>query len=158
MSITPRIICLSLILVCSHAGAALARDEVRISPASGTTGTTPIIFSAEIMRTSEEMARGLMFRSALPQSAAMVFLVDPPQKVQFWMRNTLIPLDMIFVDEHGIIQDIVTRYDTESDAATASSGPVGMVIEVNADIAKDMGIVAGDKVDLLNCETKCQTN
>ena len=155
MVIAARIICLSLILLCSHAGSALAREEVRITPASG---TTPIIFSAEIMRTSEEMARGLMFRHALPQSTAMVFLVDPPQKVQFWMRNTLIPLDMIFVDEYGIIQEIVTRYDTESDAATASSGPVGLVIEVNADIAKDMGIVVGDKVDLLNCETKCQTN
>lgn len=155
MVIAARIICLSLILLCSHAGSALAREEVRITPASG---TTPIIFSAEIMRTSEEMARGLMFRHALPQSRAMVFLVDPPQKVQFWMRNTLIPLDMIFVDEYGIIQEIVTRYDTESDAATASSGPVGLVIEVNADIAKDMGIVVGDKVDLLNCETKCQTN
>jgi uncharacterized protein len=155
MVIAARIICLSLILLCSHAGSALARDEVRITPASG---TTPIIFSAEIMRTNEEMARGLMFRHGLPQSTAMVFLVDPPQKVQFWMRNTLIPLDMIFVDEHGIIQEIVTRYDTESDAATASSGPVGLVIEVNADIAKDMGIVVGDKVDLLNCETKCQTN
>ena len=155
MVIAARIIFLSLILLCSHAGSALARDEVRITPASG---TTPIIFSAEIMRTSEEMARGLMFRHALPQSRAMVFLVDPPQRVQFWMRNTLIPLDMIFVDEYGIIQEIVTRYDTESDAATASSGPVGLVIEVNADIAKDMGIVVGDKVDLLNCETKCQTN
>jgi len=155
MVIAARIICLSLILLSSHAGSALARNEVRITPASG---TTPIIFSAEIMRTSEEMARGLMFRHALPQSRAMVFLVDPPQKVQFWMRNTLIPLDMIFVDEQGIIQEIVTRYDTESDAATASSGPVGLVIEVNADIAKDMGIVVGDKVDLLNCETKCQTN
>ena len=155
MVIAARIIFLSLILLCSHAGSALAREEVRITPASG---TTPIIFSAEIMRTSEEMARGLMFRHGLPQSTAMVFLVDPPQRVQFWMRNTLIPLDMIFVDEYGIIQEIVTRYDTESDAATASSGPVGLVIEVNADIAKDMGIVVGDKVDLLNCETKCQTN
>ncbi len=155
MRLPARIICLSLILLCQHAGAAFAREEVRITPASG---ATPVIFSAEIMRTSEEMARGLMFRPALPQFAAMVFLVDPPQKVKFWMRNTLIPLDMIFVDQQGIIQEIVTRYDTESDAATASSGLVGLVIEVNADISKDMGIVVGDKVDLLNCEIKCQTN
>jgi len=122
-------------------------SEVRISPASG---ATPIVFDAEIMRSREEKAQGLMYKRALPKSSAMVFEINPPSKVRFWMRNTFIPLDMIFVDGEGFIDEIVSRYDTESDDITASKKPVGFVIEVNAGTATEMGIQLGDKVEVLD--------
>ncbi len=104
----------------------------------------PHRFDAEIVKTAEDKARGLMFRDHLDRDAAMLFGFDPPGHVRFWMRNTLIPLDMIFVDAHGQIIHIETRWDTQSDRATSVDAPVAWVVEINAGEAERRQIKIGD--------------
>ena len=63
-------------------------------------------FSAEVAGTPESRAQGLMHRESLARSAAMLFVYEHPQRVAFWMKNTLIPLDMIFLDRQGVVQHV----------------------------------------------------
>ena len=88
-------------------------------------------------------ARGLMHVSHLAPDTGMLFVFDPPRKVGFWMRNTRIPLDMMFIGEDGRIASIVTRHDTNSDRLTTSRGPVAAVLEIAAGRAAALGVVAG---------------
>ncbi|MGY6632595.1 MAG: DUF192 domain-containing protein [Alkalilacustris sp.] len=103
-------------------------------------------FSVEIADTPETQARGLMHRESLPQAAGMLFLYDRPQRVAFWMRNTLIPLDMIFMDDTGT----VTRVHHEAvplDETPIDGGPgVLAVLEINGGLARRLGIDVGTEL------------
>ena len=88
-------------------------------------------------------ARGLMHVPHLAPDTGMLFVFDPPRKVGFWMRNTRIPLDMIFIGEDGRIASIVTRHDINSDRLTTSRKPVVAVLEIAAGRAAALGVVAG---------------
>ncbi len=103
-------------------------------------------FSVEIADTPETQARGLMFRESLPRGAGMLFVYDRPQRVAFWMRNTLISLDMIFVDETGT----VTRVHHEAvplDETPIDGGPgVVAVLEINGGLARRFGIAPGSEL------------
>lgn len=88
-------------------------------------------------------ARGLMHVTHLAPDTGMLFVFDPPRKVGFWMRNTLIPLDIIFIDAEGRITSIVTRRDTNSDRLTTSRAPVAAVLEINAGRAAALGLATG---------------
>ena len=83
-----------------------------------------------------------MHVSHLAPDTGMLFVFDPPRKVGFWMRNTHIPLDMIFIGEDGRIASIVTRHDTNS-TASPHRGPVAAVLEIAAGRAVALGVVAG---------------
>ncbi len=123
----------------------LMAAQIEIQMAAGGSA----VFDAEIVQTPEDTARGLMFREQLDRDAAMVFVFDPPQPVRFWMRNTLIPLDMLFVDAAHQIQKIETRHDTQSDRLTSVPTPMGWVIEINAGEADRRGIKTGDYMRLI---------
>ena len=103
-------------------------------------------FSVEIADTPESQARGLMFRDSLPRGAGMLFLYDRPQRVAFWMRNTFIPLDMIFMDASGT----VTRVHHEAvplDETPIDGGPgVLAVLEINGGLARRLGIAVGSEM------------
>jgi hypothetical protein len=103
-------------------------------------------FSVELAMTPEEQARGLMFRDSLPRGAGMLFLYDRPASVAFWMRNTLIPLDMIFVDSAGT----VTRVHHEAvplDETPIPGGPgVLAVLEINGGLSRRLGIAPGSEL------------
>ena len=88
-------------------------------------------------------ARGLMHVAHLASDTGMLFVFDPPRKVGFWMRNTHIPLDMIFIGEDGRIASIVTRHDTNSDRLTTSRAPVAAVLEIAAGRASALGVETG---------------
>jgi len=141
---TCRILCLALVMASGAMGLSRAA-EIEMMTRSGAIHR----FSAEIMRRPEETARGLMFRTELDQDAAMVFVFEPPQPVQFWMRNTLIPLDMIFIDAEGVIQKIVTRLDTQSDQVTQVKRAIAWVVEINAGEAERRFIEAGDRFQIV---------
>jgi uncharacterized membrane protein (UPF0127 family) len=104
------------------------------------------VFSIELMKSDEERAKGLMFRKELPEGRGMLFDFNPEQNVSMWMKNTLIPLDMIFIQSDGRILRIAENTDIESEKIIPSGGPVRGVLEVIAGTAKKFGIKPGDRV------------
>jgi uncharacterized membrane protein (UPF0127 family) len=103
-------------------------------------------FTVELARTEEEQATGLMNRSSLAPDRGMVFPFDPPRDASFWMKNTLIPLDMIFVRADGTIANIEANTVPLSLEPVYSDGPVAAVLEIAGGRSAELGINAGDKV------------
>ena len=104
------------------------------------------IFGVEMAVTPEEQARGLMFRRELPEMQGMLFDFHREQPTSFWMKNTYVPLDMIFIRADGRILNIAENTVPLSEALVSSSGPVRAVLEVVAGTSKKLGIAAGDRV------------
>jgi uncharacterized membrane protein (UPF0127 family) len=103
-------------------------------------------FTVEVARTPEQQERGLMFVKSLPGNKGMIFPYDPPQPVSFWMKNTLIPLDMVFIRADRRIGRIATAKPL--DETPVPSGDVtSAVLEIRGGRAKELGIKPGDKVD-----------
>lgn len=103
-------------------------------------------FTIEVARTPEEQARGLMFRKSLPADGGMIFPMTPPREASFWMKNTLIPLDMIFVRVDGSIARIAANTEPHSLTPVSSLEPVAAVLELGGGRAAALGIVEGDRV------------
>jgi uncharacterized membrane protein (UPF0127 family) len=108
------------------------------------TGTHP--FSVEVMRTPEQLAQGLMFRRYMPDDRGMLFDFKTEQPVQFWMKNTYLPLDMIFISKAGKIVSIAENAEPLSEKLIPSGGPVLGVLEVNAGTAARIHAQPGDTV------------
>jgi uncharacterized membrane protein (UPF0127 family) len=104
------------------------------------------VFAVEMATTPEEQAKGLMFRRSLPEGEGMLFDFHQEQPASFWMKNTYIPLDMIFIRADGRILRIAENTVPLSEALVTSGGPVRAVLEVNAGTARKLGIAAGDRV------------
>jgi uncharacterized membrane protein (UPF0127 family) len=103
-------------------------------------------FRVEMALTPEEHERGLMFRRELPEGQGMLFDFGYDQPVAFWMKNTYVSLDMIFIRGDGRILRIAERAEPLSERNIPSGGPVRWVLEVIAGTAKKFGIAAGDQV------------
>ncbi len=99
----------------------------------------------EVVRTDEERARGLMFRNSLAPDAGMLFLFEEAGEHAFWMKNTLIPLDMIFIDDDGRVSGVVARA-TPGSLEPRSGGRSRFVLEVNGGWAEAHGVGPGDQV------------
>jgi uncharacterized protein len=119
----------------------LPTAELTIESAGG-----PHRFTVEVAETPQEEARGLMFRKSLAADSGMLFDFKRPQEVAFWMKNTLIPLDMLFVDAEGRIAGIHANAVPLSLATIESPGPVRAVIELAGGTAARLGIKPGDRV------------
>ncbi len=102
-------------------------------------------FMVEIARTDAEQARGLMFRKHLDADKGMIFPMKPPHPVAFWMENTLIPLDIIFISPDGRIESIKANARPLDTTPLPSGGSVSAVLEVAGGTALRMGIKPGDK-------------
>ena len=103
-------------------------------------------FSVELATTEPEREKGLMFRKELPEGQGMLFDFHREQEVGFWMQNTYIPLDMIFIKADGRILRIAENAKPMSTDVIPSNGPVRFVLEVIAGTSRKMGIAAGDRV------------
>ena len=103
-------------------------------------------FTVEAARTSVEQAKGLMFRTELRDNAGMIFPFAEPRVASFWMKNTVIPLDIIFVRANGTIESIADNTVPYSTTPVVSGEPVTAVLELRGGLAAELGIVAGDKV------------
>lgn len=103
-------------------------------------------FTVEVARTSEEQATGLMNRSSLAPDRGMIFPFEAPREASFWMKNTLIPLDMIFVRADGTIANIEANTVPLLLQPVYSAGPVAAVLEIAGGRSAELGIKAGDKV------------
>lgn len=138
-----RALILALFLTLPSAPAvAETMSQLRVTTLAGDTHT----FQVVVARTAAQQQRGLMFVRDLPPMTGMVFPMAPPREARFWMRNTLVPLDMIFIAPGGMIVKIATRRDTQSDMMTRSGQPVSAVFEINAGEAARLGIGVGDRV------------
>ncbi len=123
------------------AGEALAREPIVLISAAGERK-----IDVEIADTDATRARGLMFRRALEADRGMLFLYEGEQPISMWMRNTYIPLDMVFIRSDGRIQNIARNTEPFSESIISSSGPVSAVLEIAAGEAKRYGLKAGDQV------------
>jgi uncharacterized protein len=104
-------------------------------------------FRVEVARTEAEQARGLMFRDRLAPDAGMIFPMNPPRVASFWMKNTFIPLDMIFIRADGTIARIAAETVPYSLTPVSSGEPVAAVLEIAGGRAGELGISEDDKVD-----------
>ena len=103
-------------------------------------------FTVELAETPAQLQQGLMFRPSLAADAGMLFDFKEPTVATMWMRNTLIPLDMLFVDANGTIVNIRARAVPKSDAIISAEAPVRAVLELNGGTAARLGIARGDRV------------
>ena len=104
-------------------------------------------FTVEVARSPQEQSQGLMYRQSLAPDRGMIFPYDPPQPVGFWMKNTLIPLDMIFIRPDGTIASIAANTVPLSLESVQSAEPVVAVLEIAGGRSAELGIKAGDTVD-----------
>jgi uncharacterized membrane protein (UPF0127 family) len=125
----------------SGARAEPAFERLEIVTASGSHA-----FETEVARTMEERATGLMFRRELAENRAMLFDFGVEQKVMMWMKNTYIPLDMIFVGKNGRVVSIAHDAKPMSEDLIPSGGPTYAVIELAGGVAKKIGVAVGDRV------------
>ncbi|MER0238383.1 DUF192 domain-containing protein [Fulvimarina sp. MAC8] len=117
-------------------------DEVRLVTEEATH-----VIDAEIADTEEERRTGLMFREEMAEDAGMLFEFGMTREVSMWMKNTLIPLDMLFIEEDGTILSIARNTKPLSLDVIPSGGPVRYVLELNGGAAKRLGVEPGDKVE-----------
>ena len=103
-------------------------------------------FTAEVARTPEQQAQGLMHRQSLAPDRGMLFPYAPPQPASFWMKNTLIPLDIIFIRPDGTIARIAEQTVPLSLEPVPSLEPVSAVLEIAGGRAAELGIKPGDRV------------
>lgn len=102
-------------------------------------------FSTEMAMTPEQQSMGMMFRTEMGEFEGMLFVFPVTRRASFWMRNTLIPLDMVFVRPNGRIANIITA-EPETDTSRRSKGRVKAVFEIPGGRAAELGIKAGDLV------------
>ena len=132
---------------CTSGSQAETKDKAATIPLTvRTAGVGELKFQVEVARTPEEQERGLMFRTSLPANGGMIFPYDPPRPASFWMKNTLIPLDMIFIRKDGTIARIVDNTTPESLEPVQSGEPVAAVLELAGGRAAELGLAEGDKV------------
>jgi uncharacterized membrane protein (UPF0127 family) len=125
------------------AGAAQAAGEQTLEIA---TKTGVHVFSVEVAQNDAERAKGLMYRRELPEGHGMLFDFHRDQEVSFWMQNTYIPLDMIFIRGDGRILRIEENTEPLSTRMIPSRGPVLAVLEVIGGTSRKLGIAPGDRV------------
>lgn len=119
--------------------AVCADDKVSVSGAFGQAN-----FTVQIADDAAERAQGLMFIEQMPTLSGMLFIYERPQSVSFWMKNTLIPLDMLFVSPRGEILSIHENAIPGDLTAIPGGDGVQMVLEINGGLASRLGIAVGD--------------
>ena len=103
-------------------------------------------FSVEVADDPRERSQGLMHRDSMATSAGMLFVYERPQPVSFWMRNTLIPLDMIFMDETGTVQHIHENAIPLDETGIPGGNDIQYVLEINGGLSSRLGITLGSQL------------
>lgn len=108
-------------------------------------------FTVETAVTPEEQQKGLMFRTALPADGGMIFPMEPPRTASFWMKNTVIPLDLLFIRTDGTIALVAANTKPYSQEPVSAGVPVAGVLELRGGRAAELGIEQGDRVRWGDC-------
>lgn len=125
----------------------LKRCQVKLHDSSG----RKVRLSVEVAATERDRQKGLMFRTSLPQNSGMLFVFEKDRRLSFWMKNTYIPLDIAFIDSHGIIKDIYQMRPLDTSVFYNSSAEVRYALEVNQWWFAKNGISVGSKAGLNGC-------
>jgi uncharacterized protein len=135
--------CGFLILAVAASGPASAEG---LEPLQIVTGTGTHDFKVEIAADEASRERGLMNRRFMPADHGMLFEFQESAPVSFWMKNTYIPLDMIFISSGGVVTNVVARAEPLSERVIPSGPPCAAVLEVNGGVAASIGVKVGDSV------------
>lgn len=111
------------------------------------TATGDYSFTVEVVDTPESRAQGLMYVTELADDAGMLFDFKEERPVSFWMRNTFIPLDMIFVGADGIVKNVHVNARPHDPTSIPSDGPVQFVLEIPGGRSVEIGLKAGDRME-----------
>ncbi len=136
-------------LLVAHAESAAAKPAATLENLVITRASSgkPLEFKIEVARTPYQKALGLMFRRELQPLHGMLFPYPKVEDISMWMKNTYIPLDMLFIKPNGEIHHIEEMTEPLSEKIISSNGPVAGVLEIAGGEAKRLGITTGDKVD-----------
>lgn len=118
-----------------------------VIPLTVTSGGARHAFQVEVARTDAEQAKGLMFRTQLGPAEGMIFPRQPADIASFWMKNTPLPLDIIFVGTDGRILNIAANTEPYSLEPVSAIGLTETVFEIRGGRAEELGIKAGDRVE-----------
>jgi len=141
--------CAWLLAACVAALVSLAgvgAQAASVQPLEIVTKSGVQVFSVEMATTEKEKETGLMYRKELPDGKGMLFDFSPEQQISMWMKNTYIPLDMIFIRADGRILRIAENTEPMSTKIISSGGLAKGVLEVIAGTAQKYGIAPGDRV------------
>lgn len=152
--IRPQIIsaCAALLAACTTASstgpadASSAETELPTIPVTVAAESGEVVFSAEVADSPALRQKGLMFREALGDRAGMIFLFADERARSFWMKNTLIPLDMIFIRADRTILGVVANAVPRTLTSRGVPGPSQFVLEIRGGLAAELGIAAGQTV------------
>lgn len=125
----------------ADAGTKLPMEKLELVTSAGVR-----TLDVEVARTVDQQAKGLMFRTALSDDQGMLFPHDKPREVSMWMRNTYIPLDMVFIRADGTVHRIAERTEPLSEKIVSSQGEVAAVLELAGGAAERLGLKVGDKI------------
>jgi uncharacterized membrane protein (UPF0127 family) len=134
-----------LLLALGLAPAAMALDQAELTIQ---TRQGPLTYFVEVARTPSERSHGLMFREELPRDHGMLFDFGQEQPVSFWMKNTPLPLDLLFAEADGDIVRITEQAEPYSQKLLPSGQPVRCVLEILGGSAGERGIRVGDRLDV----------
>ena len=105
------------------------------------------VFTVEVVDTPETRAQGLMYRQELADDAGMLFDFEAERPVSFWMQNTFIPLDMIFIGADGVVKNVHVNARPHDPTSIPSEGPVRFVLEIPGGRSQAIDLKAGDRVE-----------
>jgi len=134
-------VCALLLIAPLGFAAELPRDIVLVEA-----GASQYRFEVEVADDPSERAEGLMYRQSLADNAGMLFLYPQPQPVEFWMKNTPLSLDIVFVRDDGTIARIAESTTPMSEDRIPSGEPVRAVLEVKAGTMRQLGVTVGDRL------------
>jgi uncharacterized membrane protein (UPF0127 family) len=140
----PLLVVLALLLATTllHPAHAMRRETLKLITAQG-----EHVINIEVTESQAEKAQGLMFRTHMADNAGMLFHYETPQEITMWMRNTYIPLDMVFIRGNGVVHRIEAHTVPMSEAIVASGGDVTACLELAGGAAARLGLRPGDRVE-----------
>lgn len=152
MKSTKKVILISILLILLFVVVFVIKNQINTSSAPYFIQNDTKI-TLEIAKTPQQRERGLMYRTSMPQNQGMIFLFDQPQMLSFWMKNTLIPLDMVFLNQNKVVSIIENAPPCPKETLRCPSYNSGeladKVIELNAGIVKKIGIVRGTTLTII---------
>lgn len=128
------------------AGRAVAAADCAPDQVDLRSGGSSLRFHVEVVDTAKGREDGLMFRESLPKFSGMLFVYEAPQPVAFWMRNTLIPLDILFFDAAGRLERIAANAQPHDETPLFGGNAIQYVLEINGGLAAELGITPGAEI------------